>query len=50
MKGTTGPKMAKTATSKAMGSLSGATVSGKTGSIKETRLPNGGCPTNTKKK
>ena len=44
MKGTGGPKLAKTSTaSKTMGSLSGASVSGKHGSIKETKLPKGGC-------
>jgi hypothetical protein len=50
MKGTTGPKLAQTSTSKTMGSLSGSSVSNKHGSIKETKLPNGGCQRNQKKK
>ena len=51
MNGQGGPKLAKTAVSaKAMGSLSGSSVKGKTGNLRETKLPKGGCPANTKKK
>ncbi len=49
MKGMMGPKLAKTSTSKNMGSLAGTSVKGKSGNIHETKLPKGGCPSNYKK-
>lgn len=48
MAGRAGPKMSKTAASRSMGSLSGTKVKGKTGNLKETALPKGGCQSNRK--